>query len=129
VANHQALLCDIFWALQPVRAKRILFCLASCILSAAGKAADFTDGSPATIPFTRQYDFTSKINGLGYRVWISSPTKVDPSRAYPIIYGLDGNSIAGMAFKREDEGRVEPSAGLHRISDRRIRRTPDAQIP
>jgi predicted alpha/beta superfamily hydrolase len=72
-----------------------------------GKAADFTAGSPATIPFTKQYDFTSKINGLGYRVWISSPAEVDPTRAYPIIYGLDGNSIAGMAFWRQD-GRLEP---------------------
>ena len=91
-----------------MRAKCSFFCLASCILFSVGKAADFTNGSPATIPFTKQYDFTSKINGLGYRVWISSPAKVDPTRAYPIIYGLDGNSIAGMAFWRQDEARVEP---------------------
>jgi predicted alpha/beta superfamily hydrolase len=74
--------------------KLVLFALGLFICS-AGAAADFSAPVPATIPFTQTYDFTSKINGAVYRIWITSPAKIDPSAAYPALYVFDGNQIAG----------------------------------
>ncbi len=67
--------------------------LVSFLLGA--EPADFSEPAPATIPFTQTYDFTSKINGAAYRIWITSPTKIDPVVAYPVLYVIDGNELAG----------------------------------
>jgi predicted alpha/beta superfamily hydrolase len=60
------------------------------------KAADAplvtsSEGAPVIVPRARQYDFTSKINGRDYRVYVSLPFKADPAKKYPVIYLLDGN--------------------------------------
>jgi len=44
-----------------------------------------------SVPRGQQYDITSKINGLKYRVTVSMPRNADPSKHYPVFYILDGN--------------------------------------
>jgi predicted alpha/beta superfamily hydrolase len=79
------------------------------------KAADAplvtsSEGAPVVIPRARQYDFTSKISGRDYRVYVSLPFKADPAKKYPVIYLLDGNWYFGpMAYN------VTESAGARAI--------------
>jgi uncharacterized protein len=46
---------------------------------------------PIVVPRAKQYDITSKINGLKYRVMVSTPQNADPGKSYPVFYILDGN--------------------------------------
>jgi uncharacterized protein len=46
---------------------------------------------PLSVPRAKQYDITSKINGLKYRVMVSTPRNPDPGKRYPVFYLLDGN--------------------------------------
>ena len=46
---------------------------------------------PLSFPRAKQYDITSKINGLKYRVRVSTPRGADPAKRYPVFYILDGN--------------------------------------
>jgi uncharacterized protein len=46
---------------------------------------------PLSVPRAKQYDITSKINGLKYRVMVSTPQNPDPGKRYPVFYLLDGN--------------------------------------
>lgn len=62
------------------------------------------DGASAAIPRTRQYDLKSKINGRTYRIFVSTPSKFDPGKAYPVVYVLDGNWYFASASIRVDEG-------------------------
>ena len=48
-------------------------------------------GAPIVVPRARQYDITSKINGLKYRIMVSTPQNADPGKRYPVFYILDGN--------------------------------------
>jgi uncharacterized protein len=48
-------------------------------------------GEPIVVPRARQYDIRSKINGLKYRVMVSSPRNADTNKRYPVFYLLDGN--------------------------------------
>src|SRR4051812_28678490 len=92
---------------------RALAC--SAVLVLALKAADAplvtsSEGAPVVIPRARQYDFTSKISGRDYRVYVSLPFKADPAKKYPVIYLLDGNWYFGpMAYN------VTESAGARAI--------------
>ncbi len=52
---------------------------------------ELPESASAAIPRTRLYDITSKINGRTYRVFVSTPNKADPGKAYPVLYVLDGN--------------------------------------
>lgn len=75
--------------------------LAGMLLLVRGAAAEAPQ-APAAVPEFRdagrvvasresQFDFTSKINGLTYRVMISAPQDMQPGKSYPVIYVLDGN--------------------------------------
>jgi uncharacterized protein len=46
---------------------------------------------PIVAPRAQQYDITSKINGLKYRIMVSTPRNADPGKRYPVFYILDGN--------------------------------------
>jgi uncharacterized protein len=46
---------------------------------------------PLSLPRAKQYDITSKINGLKYRVRVSTPRGADPTKRYPVFYILDGD--------------------------------------
>ncbi len=46
---------------------------------------------PVVVPRERQFDLTSRINGLVYRLMISAPVNAVPGRVYPVLYVLDGN--------------------------------------
>ncbi|HVS54310.1 MAG TPA: alpha/beta hydrolase-fold protein [Opitutaceae bacterium] len=48
-------------------------------------------GAPVTIPFARQFDLTSKVNGQQYRIMVSAPRDAKPGATYPVVYILDGN--------------------------------------
>jgi uncharacterized protein len=48
-------------------------------------------GGPVVVPRAQQYDITSKINGLKYRIMVSTPRNADPGTRYPVFYILDGN--------------------------------------
>jgi len=61
----------------------------------APAVAPAQEGMPVTIPFTKQYDLKSQINGQSYRLWISTPEKMNPAIAYPVFYALDGNELEG----------------------------------
>ncbi len=79
--------------------------LARMLLSVRGAAAEaprssaavpeFRDAGPVVATRESQFDFTSAINGLTYRVMISAPKDVQAGTAYPVIYVLDGNWYFG----------------------------------
>ena len=48
-------------------------------------------GEQVVVPRAQQYDITSKINGLKYRIMVSAPRNADPGKRYPVFYILDGN--------------------------------------
>ncbi|MBL9186569.1 MAG: alpha/beta hydrolase [Opitutaceae bacterium] len=54
-------------------------------------APEFRDAGPVVVSRESQFDFTSRINGLAYRVMISVPRGAQRDTAYPVIYLLDGN--------------------------------------
>lgn len=60
-------------------------------LAGAGPAAtDFQDTGSVAVARERQFDFTSRINQLPYRLMISVP-KLEPGKTYSVLYVLDGN--------------------------------------
>jgi uncharacterized protein len=68
--------------------------IVSCSIFARG--ADVPSGNtvvaePIVVPRAKQYDLTSKISGLKYRVMVSTPPNADPGKSYPVFYILDGN--------------------------------------
>jgi enterochelin esterase-like enzyme len=68
--------------------------IVSCTIWAHG--ADLPSSStiaaePLSLPRAKQYDITSKINALKYRVKVSTPRGADPAKHYPVFYILDGN--------------------------------------
>ena len=48
-------------------------------------------GLPVTVNRAKQYDFVSRINGLTYRVLVSTPAGATADKTYPVFYVLDGN--------------------------------------
>ncbi len=68
------------------------------VLAALLCAAAAPDGgAPVTVPNARQYDFTSKVNGQRYRLFVYVPPGTDPAVAQPVAYVLDGNWYFGTA--------------------------------
>ena len=66
----------------------------SCAMFA--RAADLSGinnvgAQPVVVPRAEQYDITSKVNGLKYRIMVSTPQKAEPGKRYPVFYILDGN--------------------------------------
>lgn len=63
-----------------------------------------TDGMPAAvapvvIKGAQQIDFSSKINGRAYRLFVAAPLLPPPSGGYPVLYVLDGNAHFGTAIE------------------------------
>jgi predicted alpha/beta superfamily hydrolase len=56
-------------------------------------------GVPVVIKSAQQIDFTSKINGRSYRLFIAGPPLLPPSGGYPVLYVLDGNAHFGTAVE------------------------------
>jgi predicted alpha/beta superfamily hydrolase len=71
----------------PPLVRSLLFCFAACLAVAA----------PVTVPRSKQYDITSRINRQSYRILVSTPFQPDPSAAYPVFYILDGNQYFATA--------------------------------
>jgi uncharacterized protein len=93
---------------RPVRMGTLisaLFALLSCRASKlhrwpnmeATTLSSVHEGTPVTVARARQYDITSRINGLVYRVMVATPFGADPELAYPALYVLDGNQYFGTA--------------------------------
>jgi len=55
------------------------------------------DLKPVALVGARQWDFTSKINGRAYRVFIWIPEVDPPEGGFPVIYVLDANTQFPMA--------------------------------
>lgn len=53
-------------------------------------AKAFTETGPVTASRERQFEFTSGINGLPYRLMVSAP-KMEPGKRYPVLFVFDGN--------------------------------------
>ncbi len=52
-------------------------------------ASAFTETGAVTVSRERQFEFTSGINGVPYRVMISAP-KMEEGKRYPVLFVLDG---------------------------------------
>lgn len=50
-----------------------------------------TPGCPVTIPGAEYFDFTSRITGRDYRLFIWAPPGEAPPEGHPVFYILDGN--------------------------------------
>jgi predicted alpha/beta superfamily hydrolase len=50
----------------------------------------------ATAQSSRQFDFTSKINGGTYRIRVALPQAPAPVGGYPVLYVLDGDGYFGL---------------------------------
>jgi predicted alpha/beta superfamily hydrolase len=59
-------------------------------MNVAAATPDFKETSPVAVPRERQFDFTSRLNQLPYRLMISAPA-LEPGKTYPVLYVLDGN--------------------------------------
>lgn len=63
-----------------------------------------------TVPFSRQYELRSKLNGRDYRLFVSLPQAYsdgDTTR-YPVLYVLDGNGYSALATETERLLRLRP---------------------
>lgn len=49
----------------------------------------------ATVPASRQVDFTSAINGRAYRIQVAMPFTPPPAKGFPVLYVLDGDVYFG----------------------------------
>jgi len=54
-------------------------------------AAHLAPGQPVTVPSALSYDFTSRINGRDFRLFISLPSGDSPPEGFPVFYIFDGN--------------------------------------
>ncbi len=53
-------------------------------------AGPFVETGSVRVSSERQFDFTSRLNGLPYRLMIAAP-KAEPGKRYPVFFVLDGN--------------------------------------
>ncbi|HWF00521.1 MAG TPA: alpha/beta hydrolase-fold protein [Caulobacteraceae bacterium] len=76
---------------------------------------DSTDeaAAAASVPMSRQIDFTAKTNGQDYRVQIALPLTPAPEGGYATLYVLDGDinfgAFAGAARMRALTGELAPA--------------------
>ncbi|WP_157772295.1 alpha/beta hydrolase [Lacunisphaera limnophila] len=47
-------------------------------------------GTPVVLPQAVQFDFTSRLTGQDYRLYVSVPPRLQPGKRYPVLYVLDG---------------------------------------
>ncbi len=87
-----------------------------------GRAADsaalpLVGEAAVTVPRAKQHDFTSKINGRTYRIFVSTPFNAEPNKRYPAFYVLDGNwyfapaSVNATECAREIGGAIVVGVG------------------
>lgn len=81
-----------------------LLILGSATAFAQPAAAPRDAGAPVTVIRSQQYDFTSKINGRAYRIFIAKPLIPPPATGYPVVYVFDANAYFATT--------VEASRGL-----------------
>ncbi len=53
--------------------------------------------SEVLVPFSRRIDFTSKVNGISYTLFVALPLAPPPKAGYPVVYVLDGADNFGAA--------------------------------
>jgi len=53
--------------------------------------------SEVLVPFSRRIDFTSKVNGVSYTLFVALPLAPPPKEGYPVVYVLDGADNFGSA--------------------------------
>ncbi len=67
----------------------------------------------ATVPMSRQVDFTSAVNGHTYRIQVAIPVSPPPAKGFPVLYVTDGDGYFGtFAFAsrlRAMSGELEPA--------------------
>jgi predicted alpha/beta superfamily hydrolase len=57
----------------------------------AKTAIKSSKAKPAALPFSSQFDLTSKISGRTYRIYVFRPPVSPPEGGYPVVYFTDGN--------------------------------------
>ena len=70
----------------------------AALLSFLGAAVARAQPAPvaaASVPMSRQIDFTSAVDGHTYRVQIAIPFAPPPKAGYPVLYVLDGDTYFG----------------------------------
>lgn len=86
----------VFWR-GPIR--EVVRAAALVLSVAAPVSAAWADPAPAparaTVPMSRQIDFTSAVDGHTYRVQIAIPYLPPPKAGYPVLYVLDGDAYFG----------------------------------
>lgn len=94
--------------------------LAAALLGAAALSPGALRAQTATpdnvidavaVPFARQIDFTSSVNGRRYRLSVALPvpSATVPKEGYPVLYVLDGYSMFGTAV---DAARAAVKTGV-----------------
>ncbi|MDR3512712.1 MAG: alpha/beta hydrolase-fold protein [Caulobacteraceae bacterium] len=63
--------------------------------TAGDRAATAVIQAHATLPATRQFEFTSAVNGRAYRIQVSIPPTPPPPGGFPVLYVLDGDAYFG----------------------------------
>ncbi|MDQ5979195.1 MAG: hypothetical protein QG602_2169 [Verrucomicrobiota bacterium] len=78
--------------LRPVALLGMILLVGHIPLAGAGpaEAPEFLDAGSVAVARERQFDFTSRLNQMPYRLMISVP-KLEPGKTYPVLYVLDGN--------------------------------------
>ena len=58
---------------------------------------------PVALPRTERYDFTSKVNGAAYRVYVSLPQAYahEPTARYPVLYLTDAMWVFGITAQTQ----------------------------
>lgn len=89
--------------------------LTAAVYSSAPAAAQVSVSDsvvePVTVPYSRQIDFTSTVNGRRYRLTVALPvpSAVAPKDGFPVLYVLDGYSMFGTAV---DAARAAVKTGV-----------------
>jgi predicted alpha/beta superfamily hydrolase len=64
----------------------------------AKSATKPSKATQAVLPYSTQYDLTSKISGRTYRIFVFRPPVPPPEGGYPVVYFTDGNLAFPMAM-------------------------------
>jgi predicted alpha/beta superfamily hydrolase len=99
--------------------KRLVVLMLGVIAALAPVSAQ--DASRVSLPRTESRDFTSKINGREYSVWVYKPPTYaqDPNARFPVIYLTDGNLVFGVAAQTHNllrSGNTVPPALIVAVS-------------
>ena len=60
-------------------------------MTTTGELAFSGQGLPVEVPRSSYYDFTSRITGHDYRIFVAIPPADPPAEGFPALYLLDGN--------------------------------------